>query len=216
MIEHYCPSLSLKRGLRVKDYESIDELENAANEKGACLRVANKYIVEKSALVTGRDTFATKLEEKTGFKMRVTVKEKKKTDGTTERIEEPSETEVQYVTRFRKAVLDGTFTHQAFPNEENALEEALQTFADSLGAFVASVKPPEPTSAKPKISKWIAERVAIILQNGTQEKWWSIMQNEGIPIEPLSEDKEKNALTLSLAIKEREARREMEESRKYS
>lgn len=215
MIEHYVPSLGLLRGLRVRDFESITELETAANEKGACLRIANKYLVEKTSLVDGRDKVAEELEKLTGFPM--VVNKTVKADGSV--TETPGETEVQYLARFRKAVLAGDLVndpkvHPRF-NKDN-LEEALQYFADSLGTFDADAKRQERGPRQVKIPKWITERVETIFQNGTTLRWWDIMQQEAIPIPPLNGDQTKDKLALALAIRERQARRELEESKKYA
>src|SRR6266487_5071322 len=216
MIEHYVDSLGLKRGLRVKDYESTDELERAAGEKGACLRIANKYLVEKSSLVDGRDKFAEELEKKTKFGFLMKSVTKKRSDGTVEKVEEIDETEAQYVARFRKAVLSGDFTHQAFPKDEKGLEEALQTFADSLGAFPCDAKRPERQPGRSKIPKWILERVTVIFNNNTQARWWEIMAKENMPIDPLTGERTRDEVALAWAIKERKDRQDKEEQNRYA
>jgi hypothetical protein len=161
-----------------------------------------------------RDRFAEELEGATEFKMTVKTEVKKKADGTTETIETPAESEVQYVNRFRKAVLEGTFTHPRFPKD--SLEDALQSFADTLGAFQADAKRPERV-AKPKTPpKWIMERVVTIFNNGTQARWWDVMAKESIKINPLTGDKEKDKISLAWAIRERENRRELEEAKQYA
>src|SRR5436190_15821892 len=118
MIEHYVPSLGLLRGLRVRDYESTKELEDASGEVGTCLRFANKYLVEKSALPTGRDKFVEELIKLTGFAMLMTVTYKTKSNGEKEKVETPAWSEVQYTAQFRKAILSGTFEHSQFPKDE--------------------------------------------------------------------------------------------------
>jgi len=214
--EHYVASLSLKKGFRVKDFESIDELELAAGEKGACLRLANKYLVEKSALVDARDTFATALEEKTKFPFLMVTRTKKKADGTVETIEEVDETEVQYINRFRKAILAGKFEHISFPRNEDALEDALQLFADSLGVFAADAKRPERQPGRSRIPKWILERVTVIFNNGTQERWWEVMRKENIPINEPTGERVKDEVALAWAIKTRKERQDAEEAGRYA
>ena len=211
MIEHYVSSLGLLRGLRVRDFESVTELETAAGEKGACLVLANQYLVEKTSLVNGRDKMANALEEKTGFAM--IVIETKKEDGSV--VETPGETQLKYISRFRKAVLSGEFISPFF-NKDN-LEESLQALADSLGTFDATAKRVDRVAGgKIKIPKWINERVETIFQNGTQLRWWDIMTKENVPIASLNGDQAKDKLALALAIRERETRRELEESKKYA
>jgi len=215
MIEHYVSSLGLLRGLRVRDFESVDELETTAGEKGACLRIANKYLVEKTSLVDGRDKMAEELEKLTGFEM-VMIKTTKDNGTVTET---PGESEVQYVARFRKAVLAGELVnnpnvHPRFTKDN--LEESLQSFANSLGAFDADAKRQERGPKQIKIPKWINERVETIFNNGTQLRWWDIMTREQVPIDKINGDQAKDKLALALAIRERESRRELEESRKYA
>lgn len=216
MIEHYVASLGLNKGLRVKDYESINELETAAGEEGACLRFANKYLTEKSALPAGRDKFAEELEKKTGFPMKMNVTEKKKSDGTIERVETPDWTEVQYIAQFRKAVLSGTFEHVAFPKEEKLLEDALQNFADSLGVFPADAKRPERKAGTSRFPGWIKERAKMIFDNGTHPRWWEIMKKEGVPIDELTGTREDDEIALCRAIKERHERSVAKEARQYA
>jgi hypothetical protein len=217
MIDHYVPSLGLLRGLRVRDYESLLELETAGlPEKDVALRFANKYLVEKSALPTGRDTFVEELIKLTGFPMKMEVTYKSKGNGEKTKVETPAWSEVQYMANFRKQILAGTFEHPRFPNDEKLLEEALQVFADSLGPFVCDAKRPERKPGTSKIAGWIKERVKIIFDNSTQARWWGTMIDESIPIEPLSGEREKDEVSLMLAIKEREARKEAKEAVKYA
>lgn len=216
MITHYVPSLGLNKGLLVKDYESLDELEKAAGEEGACLRFANKYLIEKSALPTGRDKFAEELEKKTGFKMPVNKTTKKKPDGSVEEIETPALTEVQYIAAFRKAILSGTFEHVAFPKEEKLLEDALQNFADSLGAFPADAKRPERKPGLSRFPGWIKERAKLIFDNGTFPRWWEKMREEGIPIDELTNNREDDEVALCRAIKERHERSVAKEAKQYA
>ncbi len=216
MIEHYVASLGLKKGFRVKDYESATELDNAAGEKGKTLSLANKYLVEKVALVEGRDTFATKLNEATGFPFLVVTKTKKKTDGTVETTEEVDETEVQYVNRFRKAVMGGTFVAKGFPLTEEALEARLQDFADELGAFVADAKRAERLPGRSRLPKWILERVTVIFNNGTAHRWWEVMKSEGVPIDEMTGERARDEVALAWAIKERKDRQDAEEANRYA
>lgn len=215
MIEHYVASLGLLRGARVRDYESTDEIDSAAGERGTALRFANKYLIEKGALVDFRDRFAVELEKQTGFKMLVKKETKTKADGSKEVVEAPGETEVQYINRFRKAVVNGEFSHPLATKDN--LEDDLQRFADSLGPFTADAKKPERV-AKPKAPpKWVVERVTTIFANGTQQRWWDIMTKEGVPIEPYDPaDMDKNKASLAVAIRERQARREAEEAKQYA
>jgi hypothetical protein len=210
MIEKRVPCLGLKLGVRVLDFATVEELENEAGERGAALRLANKYLVEKSALVDARDRIAEAVYEATAFPM--LTASKKKSDGTV--VEEVTETEVQYLARFRKAVLAGDIRVNGF--NKDTLEDDLQMLVDKLGAFKADAKRPERGPAKPKLGKWLTERATLIFQNGTQLRWWDIMAREQVPIGPLSGDKEKDIVTLALAIREREARREAEEQKKYA
>lgn len=215
MITHYIPSLGLNKGLLVKDYESIDELEKASGEKGSCLRFANKYLCEKSALPTGRDKFAEELEKKTGFPMKMDVTEST-VNGQVKRTETPAWTEVQYIANFRKAILSGTFEHISFPREEKLLEDALQTFADSLGAFAADAKRPERKPGTSRFPGWIKDRAKTIFDNGTHPRWWEIMKSESIPIDDLTGTREDDEIALCRAIKERHERSVAKEARQYA
>ncbi len=216
MIEHYVASLSLNRGLRVLDYATVDELEAAAGEKGACLRFGNKYLVEKSALVVGRDKVVEELEKLTGFPMKMAVRVKKKPDGTEEKVETPDWSEAEYVNNFRRAILSGSFVHELFPADSKTLEEKLQSFVDSLGAFPCDAKRPERQRGTTRFPQWVKDRVKVIFDNGTQSRWWDVMAKENIAIEPLNGDRAKDEIALCRAIKERETRRELEEAKRYA
>lgn len=229
MIEHYVASLGLLRGCRVKDYESVTELETAAQEPGCCLRFSNKYLAEKSSLVDFRDKFTEELEKRTKFPWPMKVVEKRRSDGSIEKVEEPALTEVQYINLFRKNVLNGSYRvdHQLMPLEndqsangeikdEKVLEEALQALADSLGPFVADAKRPERVAKEKRPGKIIMERVKVIFDNGTQSHWWNVMKKEEVPIGIQTGDRAKDELALAWAIKEREERKAKEEALKYA
>jgi hypothetical protein len=107
--------VGLPLGLRCLAYETIEELDAAAGgkgnppKKGAALGYANELLIQKGALVEGRDALSTTVEAltKLAWKMKEVVV---KRDGKDEKKSVPDETDREYLNRFRAAVVSGEIT----------------------------------------------------------------------------------------------------------
>ena len=197
------PSLGLNKGLRVLEYESVDELEADAKKVGAALAFANKYLREKCALVEGRDKFTTVLAERAQFPMLTKTVTRKNSKGEEDSSEVPAETEVKFTNRFRAACVAGEV--DGWPQDESGIEIALQKIADEIGPFKGDATKPERVSKAKTPPQYATAGATQIMDNQNQAKWVKTFTEEGIEFEDFQTgNREADITALAWAIKARE------------
>lgn len=213
----YAPSLSLPKGVPCSVFESIEELETQAGVKGKTLELANLYLRQKGCLVDGRDFLATAILEKSKFPPKtknVEVKDKEgKVTGTKE---EWTETEGEYIKRFRAALAKKEIRVTGVTGEGEALINAglawEQSLLDAHGPFVADAKAAERTGKTKTPPQYALNAAKSIIGNKSENKWIATFKKEGIEHgDFVGGDEASNITALAWAVKARQDAKAMKE-----
>lgn len=163
-------SLGIEDLIEVGLYNTAADID-ADGGPGTAGRLANLYMRQKGSLVRGRRAIVAKLIELTQFGWDPAKKKTKTVEGKS--VEYNSETEGEWMTRFKKAALQpGGPTIPGFTiTDEGTFEAAVISVSRQLGPFLVSAKAAVREAKEKTPPEYALNGAKSIIANGSQQKW---------------------------------------------
>jgi len=176
-------SLGIGDLLEIAVYNSIADID-ADGGPNTALTLANMYMRQKGGLVEGRDVVVKELIKRSGFGWDPTKEKEKTVDGKT--VKYNSETEGQWMARFKPAVLAGKAKLDGTSyKDEASLDAAITAISRAVGPFIVSAKKSVKEAKAKTPPDYALNGAESIIKNGSQAKWKDILSKPdaklGIP-----------------------------------
>ena len=186
MHESTVDSMGIEDLFKYYEFDNAEACDAAAGEAGACNRLSNLYMRQKGVLVDGRRLLVAKLIALTGFARLTTTKSVTK-DGVESKIVVPDETEAEWFSRLKKAILTKVLTVAGLdaagePQFEVSVRKIAHALVDDDGApFYCDPRKAVRESKEKKLAQqWLDAAKAIIERGGpARVSYWKGVFEKG-------------------------------------